>query len=584
MVRRRSKACLRGAGRRIVLVFLAAMLLVGAGSSHTAAHGTPDLTEDQATALVLGQSDVAEWLARYPEGKWVTTARFREVDGRWAVSVFAPGAGQIVAATVQDRSRSVLDVRVGPQVAWPLARGDGIGGIINRPQLWLAFCLFFMLGVADLKRPLSLRNLDLLALLSFSVSLVYLNDGRVFAADVAAAASFAYLIARAVWVGVTNRASTVTYTAPIWVLVAGLVFLVGVRTGLNTEHSTVLDVGYAGVIGADRLVHGDTPYGNFPRRDTGQPCGPPNAEGVIGEWVQADGRCETANELGDTYGPVNYHAYVPGLWLFGWSGTWDYLPAAHFTTVLFDLLAMAGLAAVGFRYGRTRLAVLLAFAWAANPFTQYTSSSNANDSIMAAFLIWGFWALTSPTGRGSLVALASWTKLAALILVPLWATYPHGTSRRGPLRYCLAFLAATLVSFWVLFLDTNPAQAFGAFLERTFLIQFERTSPFSLWDWGRYQAAGLPDLKWLQRLLQVVLATAAVVLAFLPRDKSPLQVAAFSAALLMAFQLLLTHWSALYIVWFLPFLLLMILAGDVLRAAPDRETAPLADLEPESVP
>ena len=97
-------------------------------------------------------------------------------------------------------------------------------------------------------------------------------------------------------------------------------FAVGFRVGLNHERSFVLDVGYAGVIGADRLANGETPYGNFPRRDTGKPCAEPDAEGDIGDWIQENGRCETANALGDTYGPVNYHAYLPGFWLFGWSG------------------------------------------------------------------------------------------------------------------------------------------------------------------------------------------------------------------------------------------------------------------------
>jgi hypothetical protein len=55
------------------------------------------------------------------------------------------------------------------------------------------------------------------------------------------------------------------------------------------------------------------------------------------------------------------------------------------------------------------------------------------------------------------------------------------------------------------------------------------------------------------------------VLAVVPRRKSPLQLAAFTAALIMAFEFLLTHWTALYIVWFLP---VITVGGDVLREAP----------------
>ena len=46
-----------------------------------------------------------------------------------------------------------------------------------------------------------------------------------------------------------------------------------------------------------------------------------------------------------------YLAYLPGFWIFGWTGQWDSLPAAHATTILWDLLALVGLALVGWRLG-----------------------------------------------------------------------------------------------------------------------------------------------------------------------------------------------------------------------------------------
>jgi hypothetical protein len=386
----------------------------------------------------------------------------------------------------------------------------------------------------------------------------------VFASVAAASVPLAYLIGRCAWIGWTNRASPVASALPVWLLVAATVLLFGFRVGLNAERSSVLDVGYAGVIGADRLANGVTPYGNFPVRDTGRPCGPATEDGDIGDWIQANGRCESANPLGDTYGPVNYHAYLPGLGVFGWSGKWDSLPAVHFTTILFDLLAILGLAAVGFRFGGKRLAALLAFAWVANPFTQYVSSSNTNDTIMPAFLIWGFWAASSDFGRGAFAALGAWTKLAALVIVPLWATYPNARSLRRATVFAVAFTLTTAVSFWALILGGDPVDAFRVFYERTFEIQVDRHSPFSPWDWGQYHARGIPDLQWLQRVLQVALVGAALALAVVPRHKSPLQLAALSAALLMGFELVLTHWAALYIAWFFPFLALAVIAGSEL--------------------
>src|SRR5207244_2946490 len=83
--------------------------------------------------------------------------------------------------------------------------------------------------------------------------------------------------------------------------------------------------------------------------------------------------------------------------------------------------------------------------------------------------------------------------------------------------------------------------------------QISRDSPFSIWDWRQYHAKGLPDLKLVQRVLEVLVVLAAFVFAFVPRRKSPLQLAALTGVLLLGFELVLTHWFYLYIPWFFPF-------------------------------
>ena len=75
-------------------------------------------------------------------------------------------------------------------------------------------------------------------------------------------------------------------------------------------------------------------------------------------------------------------------------------------------------------------------------FTLYVSNSNTNDAIMPAFLIWGFWLASSAWARGAAIALAGWTKFAALLLAPLWLSYPNGL-RVPAKRFALAFGGAT---------------------------------------------------------------------------------------------------------------------------------------------
>ena len=46
----------------------------------------------------------------------------------------------------------------------------------------------------------------------------------------------------------------------------------------------------------------------------------------------------------------------------------------------------------------------------------------------------------------------------------------------------------------------------------------------------------------------------------MPRRKTPVQVAALGAAVLVALQLAVAHWFYLYIVWFAPFVLVALFA------------------------
>jgi hypothetical protein len=532
-------------------------------------------TEAKVVAAFLAVPKVKDWVGRYPKKSLVTQATYDAQYVDWDVKVWSGPAGEIATGRVDDTTGIVTEAWTGPQVAWRMARGGpgAFGGKkINSLQIWLAFCAVFLIGLADLRRPLSLRNLDLLALLSFSVSLWYFNHGRIFTSVPLVYPGLAYLLGRMIWIGIRDRPPPASRPLwPVWLLAAVTVFMCGFKVGLNVRDSNVIDVGYAGPIGAERIVHGQSPYGNFPIEDDLKPCGPADREGEIRARIQTNGRCESANPNGDTYGPTSYIAYIPGYAIFGWSGQWDDLPASHFTAIAFDLLCVLGLALAGRRFGGNRLGVTLAFAWAAYPFTQYASMSNTNDAIMPAFLIWGFWLCTSAWARGAFVGLASWTKFGAMLVAPLWATYPEfRKSRRTALIFAGAFAVATVASFWVLLLEPSVLGAAHEFWKRTIVPQVKRESPFSLWDWRQYHA-GLPDLAWLQKVLQALLVAGAAIVAFLPRRKSPLQLAALTGALVIGFELVLTHWFYLYLPWFFAFAAYAVLAAEP-SPAPARAT------------
>lgn len=470
------------------------------------------------------------------------------VDGRWEVAYFA-GGEQLALAIVDPRSGEVAESWTGYQVAWKMARGyeGAFGRALNAPWVFLPLCAIFLCGLLDWRRPLRVANLDLVALLAFGASHLFFNRGEIGVSVPLQYPPLLYLLGRCLWIGLRGRGPGLRPVWPAsWLLVAAL-FLLGFRVGLNVADAGVIDVGYAGVVGADRIAHGEAIYDNFPSDFTN----------------------------GDTYGPVNYLAYVPFELVWPWSGTWDDLPAAHGAAVAFDLAAFLLLVLLGTRLrpgaaGR-RLAAALGFGWAAYPYTAYVLESNANDALVAALLVAVLVLLARPAARGATLALATWAKFAPAPLGPMLLTWrpPEGEGGGGPpRRAALAFAAGfALVSLVVLAWPAlDPGLA--TFYERTVGTQAGRDSPFSVWG-------QVPSLEWLRVALLGALAALSLLFAARPRRKSVRQVAALGAALIVLLQLTLQHWFYLYVAWFYPLLLVALLLGPAPEARPGRaERAP----------
>jgi hypothetical protein len=130
-------------------------------------------------------------------------------------------------------------------------------------------------------------------------------------------------------------------------------------------------------------------------------------------------------------------------------------------------------------------------------------------------------------------------------------------------RFVLGFVVVAAIVMAQTLIDPG----LGTFWDRTITNQIDRDSPFSVWG----QVSSLEPLR---IAVMVALGTLAVALAFRPRDKSVVQVAALSAALVIGTQLIAQHWFYLYIVWFLPPLLLALAALSPPGPAPARSTPP----------
>jgi hypothetical protein len=482
----------------------------------------------------------------------------------WQVSFFSHnGKKEIGQVFIDDLSGRVLEQWTGFQVPWSMARGyrGAFGRHVNALYVWLPLCLLFALPFFNFRRPLSLANLDLLVLLSLSVSLAFFNHANIWASVPLVYPPLLYLLARMLAL-LRRRGQAALRPAPLrllvpasWLAVA-VVFLLGFRIGLNVTDANVIDVGYAGVIGAQRITADRPLYGSYP----------------------------SDNERGDTYGPFNYEAYVPFQQLFGWSGRWDDLPAAHAAAIAFDLLVVGLLFLLGRRMRGPTLGIALAYAWVAYPFTLYSLESNSNDSLVAVLIIGALLAATyrsrlAPAGRGALAALAGLTKFAPLAIAPLLATHELVGQRSVTIRrrlgafalFTLAFAAAAVASL----VPALAHDSLHTIYERTIAYQANRGSPFSVW--GLYGGLG-----GLQLAVQIAAVALAIALALIPRRADLVGLAAACGAVIIMAQLGIEHWFYLYIPWFFPLVMIALLGrfSDPARRRTAEPSAPALSSQP----
>jgi hypothetical protein len=309
---------------------------------------------------------------------------------------------------------------------------------------------------------------------------------------------------------------------PTVLMVIGLLALVAGRIVVTLLPPNVVDVGTASALGATKILHGQSIY--FP--SAGHP---------------------------DTYGPLAYLVYVPFMALS--SVSWSYLLPVREATIAFDLLTVAGLVWLGVRLrgGRDgwRLGLLLAWLWAACPFSVLGVEKSTNDGMVALIVVLTMLVATSPIKRGIVVGLGAASKFFPAALLPLVAIGP-GTEPRSQIRKVLAgFVIATGASFAVFLPPGGLQEVWG----HTIGYQLSRADIFSIW-------ALHPSLHAIQLAVEAGAVLLAVAVAFRPRGaRSHAQIAALAAAVVIAVQLPAKHWFYMYIVWFLPLVLIAVLGA-----------------------
>lgn len=536
-------------------VGLAIALLAAVVLTITHHPARPSIPADRAVRLALRDVKTRQALA----GADWNRARVDRLDSRLEQVTFFAGP-QVVAEVALQRDGTVLAGVNAREQREPY--GDWLA---YQPALLVGLSALFVLmtGVVPLRRA---RNLDVLASVSLVVSVVLFQHRYVAASLLIALPGMVYLLARSVRRALgppSEPPASIPLLAALtrgvdparrvrW-LRALLVSLGLVVAMIGLSSPGPVDVIFAVMEGATRLVHGVLPYGHMP-------------PGVI---------------HGDTYPILSYALYAPLAWLSPVNTLWDPVDVGLAVAVLAALVAawavfrtVAGAparrrrrAGRGDRPAPAEEAGLrAAVAFLGFPPLLITVSTGTTDVVLAAILAVAIVVWRRPTACSSLLAAAAWFKLAPFALLPVCLAPLRGRALVRALAAIVLVSLPPLALLLVLGGVHGPVDMLHAMS-----YQFSRGSLQSVWS-----ALGIGGLQPVAEAgVLGLVAAAAVKLRREPdlaRDRA--RMAALAAAILLGLQLAADYWAFLYVVWFMPLVGASLLADPVAVTEAARDSVP----------
>ena len=226
---------------------------------------------------------------------------------------------------------------------------------------------------------------------------------------------------------------------------------------------------------------------------------------------------------------------------------------ARLLAILAHLAVILGLALVGRHvFGDTDVGFAMATLYMLMPCTAY-DVGKINHVLPAALVVWAMWAYRRPFVSGTLLGLACAMLFFPIFLLPLWAAF-YG--KRGGLRFASAVVLTTAAILSSLMLLSNDSQG----IVRQLLGYFPPAElPFRTLDpantstgfWGPHEAAY--SIPVFAAYLVMVVA-----LTIWPRRKSLSHVIPYSAAIVIGTQFWYPQQGGVYVLWYLPLLLLVV--------------------------
>ncbi len=177
-----------------------------------------------------------------------------------------------------------------------------------------------------------------------------------------------------------------------------------------------------------------------------------------------------------------------------------------------------------------------------------------------AFLLGAILAYRKPAGAGVLLGLAAGTAFFPVVLFPQWWQFYHG---RGSGRFAIGFAIAALGSLAITVLALSLAGDYTTGLWQTLnLAEWQpwiKPKADSVWTGGR----------WEYRLPLFLAYLALVLTSFVwPSSRNLGQLIAMNAAALLGMQFWFADRGGLYVLWYAPLLILMVLRPTATEMVP----------------
>ncbi|WP_417849584.1 hypothetical protein [Thalassoglobus sp.] len=226
--------------------------------------------------------------------------------------------------------------------------------------------------------------------------------------------------------------------------------------------------------------------------------------------------------------------------------------APSILAILAHAAVISGLWFVGRNlFGDKSIGLAMATLYLLLPCTAY-NVAEFNHVLPAALVTWAFVAFRKPVVSGVLLGLASGTLLFPVFLLPLWAAF-YGRKRAG--RFVMALVAVAIVLLASLAFTSKDSDSF-----------FEKTIgtinvPLTALSNQEFSPGFWKDADYVSPYRWPVMASYFIMLIFMtiwPRRRNVEVLLAQSAAAIIGTQLWYTQKGGVYLLWYVPLLLMVI--------------------------